>query len=545
MDGKTIQTGALSVRFDSRTPAERLDQPTEPNNDYTTTTPLSWNTPQRIKRPATRRRVDGGSGGGASSHRRPSHRSVSPLSKKGRRLRKANGFKLRPISAGVVQCCLDELSKIGIRITPVGGEVLVDILCVIIHANSKEGAQIRIKNYLNTDWASTLVHALMECGLIECVDLDVWKPQAGNFEFAKPRSFFPTFRLLREAFGFQRKVLSYAQFKQGRPGKYRSRIDGSTVQVLPDVTPSALIRTRLQDGSGLRMCYKLAFDIIQQLTKESDKRNKLHALLRSTGNQQDELHANWVQKEKSHRVYSQLCSIPVITRPALQSLDQLPVWSLDFSQFEPSIFQSICGESVRDGDLRGYLVDAVNASGRGIFSVKEVKSTLNPLLHGQTKRHIIYGKGEQHQKARRVLLHELLLGAFREYLPKMYARLQEIQRDPVLLQRIGADIFFDAYHAGLEATGVAAGIPMHDGLIFGATEPQAKQTQTLWEGIGRASLGIPIRAKLKQISEPQQEKGLVATFDISDYDTEEDPEGDEVLGVFTLSPELMSPNFCE
>ena len=145
----------------------------------------------------------------------------------------------------------------------------------------------------------------------------------------------------------------------------------------------------------------------------------------------------------------------------------------------------------------------MNASGRGLFLEKEVKATLNSLLYGQTKHHILYGKGTQQEKQRRALLHELLVQALREGFPKMFARLRDLEQDPVLLQRKGARIFFDAYHAGLESTGIAAGIPLHDGWIFGATEGQAQQIQTLWQDIGVAALQIPIQAKLKQIPEPR------------------------------------------
>jgi hypothetical protein len=374
----------------------------------------------------------------------------------------------------------------------------LDLLRVALHARN-EGGQIRVECYRNKGWVGKLLRHLCDLGLFECVDWNACKPRGGKLESAKPRAFLPTFRLLRAAADVHREVLTYAEFKQDRPGRRRKQVYGSTVQVLPGAAPiSSLIVERLCAGSGLRMRHGMALKLIEtQLIDQSDRRNKFHALLRSTGNQQEELHAGWEQKEHSHRIYSRLCGIPVVTRPALQALEsQLPVWTLDYSQFEAVIFQSLCGESVRDGDLRGYCLDAVKASGTGVFSEKDVKRSLNALLHGQTKNHILFGAEDRHEAERLALLHELLLGMIREAMPNAFVRLQAIQRDPVLLQRTGAKIFYEAYHAALAATGVRAGIPLHDGWILPAKEEQARQAQALWQGIGRAALGIPTQAKL-------------------------------------------------
>jgi hypothetical protein len=354
------------------------------------------------------------------------------------------------------------------------------------------GARLPQRSFSSEKIGRFIQEGLVECRLARCMDWDSWKPTDWDFRKATPRAFVPSCELLLADTG-PVVVSNFADYCSGRhelrdPLHSESRVvylnRRSGVIIPPHVAKA------LQRGTGIYCDFAAIPGLLLRLP-ESERSRILCALLASTGRVQvEQLLPIWKQHEWG-RLY---CSKPaVINMPkaclvALRNTRGRPLWNVDFSSYELRIACRCFGQRLPDGDAYKSLADATG------IPRPRVKTIINPMLHGQTKRQMWYSEARDREAiADRRLVEKEMARVF----PKLFAVLGQLRRDSSLLQREGAQIFFRSMGAAMRQCEIrTAGVPKHDGWIFAGDESQAKAVHSIFEGEAERIAGVFLPVKM-------------------------------------------------
>jgi hypothetical protein len=151
----------------------------------------------------------------------------------------------------------------------------------------------------------------------------------------------------------------------------------------------------------------------------------------------------------------------------------------------------LAGEKTVEADIFSVIGQECGIS-RG-----EVKEVVNPMLHGQTRSQALFRRGANIEvQQNRGIVERLLAKKF----PLLMAGMRNLRKDPEVLQRKGAEIFFTAVGAALEACDItAAGLPRHDGWIFGASKDQAAAVATVFGHKALQIGGVDFPVKVREV----------------------------------------------
>jgi hypothetical protein len=341
---------------------------------------------------------------------------------------------------------------------------------LLTHCKTTEGAKLPQRAFSSEKIGRFVQEGFVESGLAQCTDWGSWKPTNCDFRNAKARAFIPSYELLWADIGSE-VVSTFGDYCRERY-EQRAPLHSATRLVIAcrdsGVSIPKNVLKALESGTGLFCDFGELRNLLLGLPE--DKRSqKLCAALASVGRTKvDELRPIWEQHEWG-RVY---CSKPAAINmpkeflPSLRSVNGLPLRCVDFSSFELRLACKIAGQHLPDGDAYQRI-----AEGCGIDRAR-VKQVVNPMLHGQTRRHLWYGENPcPHAKADRPLVEEEMGRQF----PKLIAAVKDFTRDPALLQRSGARVFFPCMSAAMDGCEItSAGLPKHDGWVCSSRRSRTK-----------------------------------------------------------------------
>ena len=362
--------------------------------------------------------------------------------------------------------------------------------------DQKNGARLAQRAFSSDETGRWIQEGLIESGLAVCLDLNSWKPTHGDIRNAKARAFIPCLDFLLLDIGPQ-VVSTFANYYSG---KFETRdalhhcphpvfLSSSSGVDIPANIGAALLK-----GTGLRCDFGTLRTNIMRLPEEKRSR-KLCAALAAVGRVElDQLRPIWTQHGWG-RLYASkpaLVNMPKVLLPALQSVDSLPLWEVDFASFELRIASKITGQNLPDSDAYEEI-----SEGAGI-SRSRVKAVINPMLHGQRREQCRYAKEPNSTlSADRPLVEREMART----LPNLIAGLEQLRNDDSALQREGAKIFFPCMGAAMERCAISsAGLPKHDGWVFAATEAQARGVQDVFEQEAERRTGRHFPVKCEPIS---------------------------------------------
>jgi hypothetical protein len=334
-----------------------------------------------------------------------------------------------------------------------------------------------------------LLDGLSQVGLIWCPDPGSWKPRDYNIRNAKARRFLPTSQLLLVANTDLETVNSGAAYLSGTFGQREIRHQ-SIVQPAPDsgVAIPPHVAARLEEGTGLSFNLTHALPILNRLVEE--KRARIlqagQGALGWLGSRQP-IHTSWIQKATG-RLYASrpaIVNLPSLLRPALKPLNGGILCEVDFQNFEPRILHAEAGIPAPPEDYAAFVGNQIG------LCREDVKAVLNPALHGQTQGNLV-GAKEWEKLENRKKVEEFLKRDF----PTVWEMIEITQKDPSLLQRRGAQVFFPAYEMALRSEDLPAGVPLHDGWVFPAKdEAQLLRVKDVFGQVGSEMLGQPMPVK--------------------------------------------------
>ena len=365
-----------------------------------------------------------------------------------------------------------------------------------MHYDKVCGARLGQKRFSSGHIGKIMQRKLIDGGLAVCVDLDSWKPKGGDVRTAKARGYIPCFDLLWANVGTV-VVSSLAQFDQQKAGS-RNPLHKESILFYPceasGVVIPANVAAAFQLGTGLICDQAALYRLVTALCAEK-RASKLGAALSAVGYALgEEISPVWRQHEFG-RIYSgqpAAINMPTALLGALRSSDELPLWSVDFSNFELRIACKECGQAVPQGDCYAFL-----GSNCGLDR-ETIKAVVNPLLHGQTMQQIRYGNRTDFARIRD---RRLVEDEIKSSLPLLYAGLTRLQRDSAILQRSGASIFFPCMSVAMSACGIQrVGLPKHDGWVFSGTSQQAHAVKRTMEVEATRLTGEYFPAKLERIA---------------------------------------------
>jgi hypothetical protein len=123
-----------------------------------------------------------------------------------------------------------------------------------------------------------------------------------------------------------------------------------------------------------------------------------------------------------------------------------------------------------------------------------VKRVINPMLHGQTEGNLVgladWEGLENRRKVERLIAKEW---------PPLIKKIRSLRDEPDLLQHKGAQIFFACYDEALRREDLAAGIPIHDGWTFAASdERQLLRVRDIFSEVGSDLMKqrLPVRHEI-------------------------------------------------
>ena len=394
----------------------------------------------------------------------------------------------RAISRRCVTLCKERLAGIGIRLSCRGVIELVWLLQRVLHT-TPNGAALPESSFSSVGLGRKLLDGLSQVGLIWCPDLESWKPRGYDIHNAKARRFLPTSELLLVANTDLETVNSGAAYLSGTFEQREIRHQ-SIVQPASDsgVAIPSLVAARLEEGTGLSFNLTYAMPILNGLVEERRARI-LQAGQGALGwlGGREPIHTSWIQKPTG-RLYASapaIVNLPSLLRPALEPLDGGILCEVDFQNFEPRILHAEAGIAAPRGDYAEFVGHQIG------LRREDVKAVLNPALHGQTQGNLV-GAKEWEKLENRKKVEEFLKREF----PKVWEMIEITQKDPFLLQRRGAQVFFPSYEIALRTEDLLAGIPLHDGWVFPAKdEAQLLRVKEIFEQVGTEVLGQPMPVK--------------------------------------------------
>ena len=341
----------------------------------------------------------------------------------------------------------------------------------------KNGARLPQRAFSSGETGRWIQEGLIESGLAVCLDLNSWKPTHGDIRNAKARAFVPCLDFLWSDTGPD-VVSTFANYYSGRFDTRDSLhncphplvLCGSSGVDIPEIVATALLK-----GTGLRCDFNALRAHLMCLPEETRSR-KLCAAFASVGRVEcDELHPIWTQHGWG-RLYASkpaLVNMPKVLLPALRDVGGSQLWEVDFSSYELRIAAKITGQKLPEGDAYEAMAD-----GAGI-SRQRVKDAINPMLHGQRLEQCWYSKEPNSTlgKDRPLVEREMA-----RLLPNLVAGMDHLRNNDSLLQQEGARIFFSCMGAAMEQCGISsAGLPKHDGWVFGGTQAQAQAVRDIFE----------------------------------------------------------------
>ena len=391
------------------------------------------------------------------------------------------------ITPNCVDLSIERLEGLGVHLYCRGIRELFWLLQRILHTTGL-GASLPLSSFSSLGLGRKLLEGLVQTGLIWCLDPDSWKPRDYDVRNAKARRFLPTTELLVANAGLE-VVDSAAAYLAG---KYRERLMplNSTVTLAPDlaflIPPH--ISEQLERGTGLSFNLSRTMPLLVEFSDQKGARI-LQATQRALGclGNPHPLNTTWIQTSTG-RLYAKrppIINLPSVLRPALEPLDCGIVGVVDLQNFEPRILHAEAGVSAPLGDYAQFIGDQVG------LPRENVKAVLNPLLHGQTQGNLV-GANEWDKLEDRKEVETLLRSKY----PTVWQTIQRVQHDPLLLQRRGAEVFFDVYGSVLTTEGLSAGFPLHDGCVLAVNdEAQLLRVKRVFEEVGTEKLGQPLPTK--------------------------------------------------
>ncbi len=366
----------------------------------------------------------------------------------------------------------------------------------LVHYSKEHGARLGLRRFASQHTGKAIQREIIECGLATCVDPDSWKPKGGDVRLAKARGYIPSFDLLWANIGSQ-VISSLTEYDNEIPST-RAPLHTKNILFLPceasGIEIPANVIAAFQSGTGLYCDKARLHRLITSLPAEKWT-PKLGATLAAVGySLGSEIKPVWEQNcfGRVHSCLPAAINMPTALLGSLQSTDGLPLWCVDFSNFELRIACKECGQKTPQGDCYGIL-----GSHCGLDRAA-VKTIVNPLLHGQTWQQIRHCRDVTPNLLRN---RQLVEEAIKVVLPRLYAGLTRLQRNSAILQRAGASVFFPCMAAAMVRCGIQrVGLPKHDGWVFTATEDQSLAVKTTMEAKAARLTGEDFPAKLEEIA---------------------------------------------
>lgn len=359
------------------------------------------------------------------------------------------------------------------------------------------GARLRQDSFSSERVGRVIQQAIVECGLARCVDWDSWKPTGYDLRNAKSRAFVPCVDFLWADTGGE-VVSSWASYLTGS-FEPRSALHQAATLILPhaasNVKIAANVTAALQRGTGLYCDFPALRASILSLP-DGERAANLCATLAAVGRVPNvELRPIWEQHEWG-RLYCKkpaAINMPSKLLSSLRSIEDLPLWCVDFSSFELRIACEFAGQALPDDDAYRHIAEPCG------LTRERVKAVINPMLHGQTRHQCWYGleTGSQARADRPLIEDEL-----RRSLPLLFAELDQLRRDAAILQREGARVFFACMAEAMNHCEIkSAGLPKHDGWVFAGSESQAKAVLEVFqkEAARLTKVQVHLPAKLESI----------------------------------------------
>lgn len=366
---------------------------------------------------------------------------------------------------------------------------------LLSRCDHKNGARLGQKEFSSYETGKWIQEGLSESGLAYCIDWNSWKPTHWDFKNAKSRAFVPCLEFLWRDTGSE-VVSKFGDYCAGRVETRDALHNLSEPLILCEscgVNIPANVSAALGMGTGLRCDYDALRTLLMGLPEKVQNRN-LCAALSSVGRVEcNQLRPIWEQHEWGRMYASKpaLVSMPKVLIASLRNVDGFQLWEVDFSSFELRIAANITGQKLPDGDAYGVIAEHAG------LSRQRVKAVINPMLHGQTERQCWYAKDPNSTLGTD---RPLVEHAMARIIPTLMDGVGKLRKDHSLLQREGARIFFACMGKGMETCGISsAGLPKHDGWVFGSTEDQAQGVREVFEHEAKRLTGSHFPVKCGRI----------------------------------------------
>ena len=386
-----------------------------------------------------------------------------------RRGRKKQKPKLDPegrtVAVDTLDLCRGRLEASGYELKWGRGKYLFYFLSRVLHTNI-EGAYIHRETVPDNKPAVKLLELLEELRLIRCIDWYSWLPTDWDRKNSKGRRFLPTIELMMTDILGRQRVLNYAGYlykDRCTCEKNSSLIElghnpNSGVQI-PDIIDDVLKR-----GTGLIFDSDyIKYNMLRSI-KELPENQKLETLIvlhRSMTVWNEELKPGYNQGIDG-RIYTNtpnLQGLPEVARGALMSIDDFPLFNLDYRQFELRLLYHLSGQTPPRNNCFLHIGNMIG------LSAAEVKSAIYPISNGQIINNISYSKQPAFVRAKKQDHHQAVTAILNEIgLGEIIRHIQE--KDKLFVRRIGAKIFYTGMSKALEKFPLRAGLPLHDGWIF-------------------------------------------------------------------------------
>jgi hypothetical protein len=420
------------------------------------------------------------------------------------------------ISTTAVRLCIHALRDSGRRkILDSYLEVIILILGKVLNTKYFFGVEIRNADGRNRNRVAELKRILSRSNLIFCPNWDVWKRSFHPNDAATAQCFFPSIKLTGSKYLERRLCPSLADYK----GKNYLRSPRKRLRSLvvlhpaPKVSLPRNIQEACTNGTGLYFDYGAAHRAAitgkwEALRLPSIYWSVVWAIrwIRGEIIPEEWRHKKsgmlFVSKPPIQQLDSELC-------PYLRSVDGKPLWQVDFKNFYVVLFRGEeAVKKIEDGfDYYKHAKRDINkvlrySEDRVAFTTRdEVKTPYNAIINGAGYRRPpknIYGLGMREYELGRVLK-----TFFPKYFPSEFESSRRFRkhRKPKDYWNVrGAEIFLPSLSAGMEQIGLKKiGLPKHDGVIFPATESEAKAFHKVWGETARKIAGFKIPSRLESL----------------------------------------------
>jgi hypothetical protein len=367
---------------------------------------------------------------------------------------------------------------------------------LLSHYDHKNGAKLPQRSFSSGEAGRWIQEGLIESDSAYCIDWNSWKPTHFDFKNAKPRAFFPCVEFLFLDTGYE-VVSTFGDYVSDRVqmrAPLHDQSDSLSLCASSGIFIPSNVAEAMRAGTGLRCDVEQLRRLVMDLTEEL-RAQKLCAALASVGRVEfDELRPLWEQHEWG-RIYASkpaVLNMPKVLLSSLRSVDGLPLWEVDFSSFELRVASKLTGQILPEGDVYDLIADRAGIS-RG-----RVKDVINPFLHGQRIEQCWYSKKPNSTLAAD---HPLVEREMKIVWPYLIDGFDALRKDDSILQREGARIFFRCMGEAMqEAEITSAGLPKHDGWVFGGTEEQAKVVRGVFEQEAERLTGSQFPVKCREIA---------------------------------------------